>query len=67
LIQWSYWGGSNEIFNVNPTSDGYFNIQVRSSGKVLDVNGVSLSNGAIIQQWDSWGGDNQKWKVVPVQ
>jgi len=31
------------------------------SGKVLDVAGGSLINGANIQQWDWWGGPNQKW------
>jgi hypothetical protein len=38
-----------------------------NSGKVLDVTGMSLDNGAYLQQWDWWGGLNQQWQIVPVQ
>src|SRR5579883_353631 len=65
LLQWPYWGGSNEIFSVNPTGDGYYTITVLSSGKCLDVSGMSLDNGALVHQWTCWGGDNQKWQIVP--
>lgn len=33
----------------------------KSSGKCLDVRGVSTSAGATVQQWDCWGGANQAW------
>jgi hypothetical protein len=67
LTQWPYWGGSNEIFQVNPTSDGYLTMNPTSSGKCLDVEGISQADGAAIHQWSCWGGDNQKWTLVPVQ
>jgi hypothetical protein len=67
LLQWPYWGGSNEIFSVNPTGDGYYTITVLSSGKCLDVSGMSVDNGALVHQWTCWGGDNQKWQIVPAQ
>lgn len=67
IIQWPYWGGSNEIFQLNPTSDGYFTINPLSSGKCLDVAGVSKDNGAPLIQWSCWGGDNQKWILSPTQ
>jgi hypothetical protein len=67
LTQYPYWGGTNEIFQVTQGTDGYWTLQVVSSGKVLDVDGVSTADGALIHQWDSWGGNNQKWSFVPVQ
>lgn len=67
LAQWPYWGGSNEIFTVNPTSDGYVTINPISSGKCLDVAGISKNDGAQVFQWSCWGGDNQKWTMVPAQ
>lgn len=67
LIQWPYWGGTNEIFQVQPTGDGAFTITAVHSGKCLDVSGVSKNDGAIIHQWGCWGGDNQKWTFVSAQ
>jgi Ricin-type beta-trefoil lectin domain-like len=32
------------------------------SGKVADVSGASVSNGAGVQQYFSWGGANQQWR-----
>jgi hypothetical protein len=32
---------------------------VKHSGKCLDIEGISLDNGADAQQWDYWGGVNQ--------
>ena len=65
IIQWPYWGGSNEIFNLQPTGDGSFNIVANHSGKCLDVVNISTQNGAKIQQYGCWGGENQKWTFVP--
>ena len=67
LLQWPYWGGTNEIFRVTPTADGYVTLNPVHSGLCLDVAGVSKDNGAAILQWTCWGGDNQKWTLVPVQ
>ena len=43
-----------------------YRITNRASGRAMDVESVSLDNGARIQQWD-WsgsGGNNQKWVVT---
>lgn len=45
---------------------GVIQIVNKLSGKVLDVTGLSLENGAAIQQWDYLGGKNQKWELIPV-
>src|SRR4051812_42187077 len=36
----------------------------RTSGKALDVSGVSTSEGAVIQQWTRHDGPNQQWQFV---
>lgn len=38
----------------------------KSSGKCLDVSGISTAVLALIQQWACWGGDNQKFLFSPV-
>jgi hypothetical protein len=65
LIQYPYWGGANEIFQVNPTEDGYYTINPVSTGKCVDVSGVSTADGAPVWQWTCYGGDNQKWSITP--
>ena len=67
LSQWPYWGGTNEVFQLNPTADGYYTINPVHSGKCLDVTGISQADGAPIQQWSCLNGDNQKWTLAPVQ
>jgi Ricin-type beta-trefoil lectin domain-like len=41
-----------------------YRLRNKHSGKVLDVRGMSLNNGAVVQQWDWWGGENQKWRFA---
>ena len=67
IIQWPYWGGSNEIWQFQPAAGGFFSITALSSAKCMDVRGVSVDNGARIQQWTCLGSSNQQWKLVPVQ
>jgi hypothetical protein len=65
ILQYPFWGGTNEIWNVQPTGDGYFTISPESSGKCMDVSGISILNGAPVWQWTCWGGNNQKWSFTP--
>ena len=67
IIQYPFWGGSNEVFNLQPTGDGSFNIVASHSGKCFDVVNLSTQDGAKIQQYGCWGGENQKWSFVPAQ
>jgi hypothetical protein len=67
VIQYPFWGGTNEIWNLVRNSDGTYNIVAKSSGKCLDVRGISKLDGALVQQWACWGGANQKWTLKPVQ
>lgn len=36
----------------------------KSSGKCLDISGVSKSPGAVLLQWSCWGGPNQQWDLA---
>lgn len=44
-------------------SGAYYKIVSRHSGKVLDVQRRSTSNGGSVQQWDWHGDTNQQWKI----
>ena len=64
IVQWSYWGGNNQQWQVIDNGTGYFQIVNRNSGKALDVNGSSTADGATIVQWGYWGGNNQQWQII---
>lgn len=73
VIQWPYWGGSNEIWEVSdPDADGYVTISALNSARTLDAVSTPQTNyaqiaGTPLQQWVYWGGANQKWRLVPAQ
>lgn len=56
---------------MNPTDrqavpdSGFYKIISVSSGKALDVYGVSTSNGALIHQWEYLSGGYQQWGLRP--
>ena len=64
VIQWPFWGGANEIWNVQPTADGYFTVSPESTNKCMDVSGVSVADSAEVWQWTCIGTDNQKWSFA---
>lgn len=45
-------------------ANGRYVLVNKHSGKVLDVSGVSQSNGATVQQWTLGAGLNQRWDIV---
>ncbi|MER7274434.1 beta-1,3-glucanase family protein [Dactylosporangium sp. NPDC000244] len=48
-----------------PTSGGYVRINNRNnSAQVLDVDGVSTADGALVHLWAYGGGNNQQWLPV---
>ncbi len=63
VIQYPFWGGTNEEWTFNSTGDGYYNIIAVSSGKCLDERGGSTADGTPAIQFTCWGGDNQKWAI----
>ncbi|MGC1507586.1 RICIN domain-containing protein [Ketobacter sp.] len=59
-------GGGSGGSNSNGTVNGTYQIRPLHSGKALDVNYCSASNGTNIQQWAWLNNDCQKWKIEPV-
>ena len=68
-------GGSVQQLSCSPTAteqqwqfayigSGYYKIVNRNSGKLLNVNDISLADGANIHQWDDTNGANLQWQPV---
>jgi len=49
---------------ITGTTTVYYKIKNKNSGKLADVNGGSLTDGAKVIQWPDNGGDNQRWQLV---
>ena len=61
----NYGNGTNaQKWKVTHDSNGYVTLTSVNSGKVLDVNGGSSSNGTNVQQYDSNGTYAQKWIAI---
>ncbi len=62
--------GDGQVITLVPIeSEGqYFNVKINSTGKCVDVTGVSYENGAKLQEWDCLGAGqyNQQWHIVPI-
>jgi uncharacterized repeat protein (TIGR03803 family) len=62
--------GGGVVFQVRlatppPSSDTYYEIVSRGSGKCLDVFGASTEAVAAVIQWVCHGGANQQWRLEP--
>src|SRR4051794_7677412 len=67
LQQWSANGGTNQMWYLRPTGDGYYTIVGRNNGLAADVYAASTSDGAQVVQWTANGGTNQQWQFVPAR
>jgi len=67
VIQFTYGGSNtNDEWAIESLSGGFFRIINRNSGKVLEVLGSSLDNGADVVQ-RTWNGDaNQQFQLISV-
>ena len=54
----------NQMFRFERTADGYYNIRIMHSGKVVDVKDGSTAENANVQQFDANNSDAQKFAVV---
>ena len=64
ILQWPYGGGSNQIWNFIPTSNGYYQIKNAYSALDLNVSGASTANGASTVQWQFGAQGNDQWLPV---
>ncbi|WP_309121167.1 RICIN domain-containing protein [Paenibacillus sp.] len=62
---WSYWGGANQKWKIEPAGNYYRLVNV-GSGKALDVYQSSTANHGNVIQWSYWGGNNQQWTISDV-
>ena len=60
-------GGDNQVWTLEPASDGYVRIVARHSGKAMDVAFASPDDGARVIQFTPHGGANQQWLLRPVE
>ncbi|MGW4164092.1 RICIN domain-containing protein [Streptomyces sp. NPDC004788] len=64
VVQWDYvQGKKNQIWNLEPTTDGYYLVRAAHSNKVLSVLAGSTDNGAKLVQWDDVDKDNQHFRL----
>lgn len=67
LIQYDYYGQSNQTWLFKNCGDGYYNIISKSSGLCLDVsNGKIDTNGTNVQLCYQNGSDAQKFRLQPI-
>ncbi|MFB6308902.1 MAG: family 43 glycosylhydrolase [Haloarculaceae archaeon] len=64
VIQWGYWGGTNQQWDVTQNADGTYTITNVNSGKLLEVANADTSDGANIQQYADSGHATQDWNII---
>ena len=61
--QWSYWGGTNQRWNITYLNNGLYQITNVNSGMVLDATNRGTTNGTKMQQWSNLSGSNQEYII----
>jgi hypothetical protein len=64
IIQYPENRGTNQQWQVLPTSGGYYRILNRNSAQALDVNNASTTAAAPVIQYTYNGGNNQQWQLA---
>jgi alpha-L-fucosidase 2 len=64
VVQWSWTGGTNQQWRLEPNSDQSFRLVSRGSGKVLQNPGGSTTQGTQLDQWSDTAGTHQWWRLV---
>ncbi len=63
-LQYAWGTGTVNPFYKVLTTGAFYKIINKNSGKAVDVDGGSTSNGGNIIQWDYSGGNNQQWSFT---
>ena len=62
---WAYSGGTNQQWKAVPAANGTYTFTPRNNtNQCLDVTGVSISDGARLQQWTCHGGPAQSFRLI---
>jgi hypothetical protein len=67
IEQWNDGGWASQQWQLVSVGGGYYKLKNRSTGKLLDISGQSLADGAAAIQWTDNGGTNQHFQIVKVQ
>lgn len=62
--QWADTGHPAQVWQVTPTSGGFFQLANRNSGKLLEIPSGSLADGTQAGQWGPTGHPTQEWAFV---
>jgi len=60
-----YKGSDSQLFKLIPEKNGYFAINNKKTGKVLDISGGSTAAGTKLIQYEANGGENQQFAFIP--
>ena len=63
--QYTCKGSSNQLWQLVPVGNGYYNLIALHSGQCLDVRGASTKVRATVQQYPCNGKSNQQWALAP--
>lgn len=66
ILQWEYWGGTNQQWQFNALGNGYVSIINKNSSKALDVDSASSNAGKAIIQWTYSDSTNQQWRIIDI-
>ena len=64
IIQWTYLGNDNQLWDIEHLGQGYYSIRAAHSGSSMDVYAWSTEDGGEIRQWSYLGGENQQWQFI---
>lgn len=67
IISWTDQGTADQMWTLEPSSDGCYKLINYNSLKLLGVYGGSKDSGARCVQWDGDGSLNQQWRFEPIE
>lgn len=62
---WDSHSGENQKWTLTKAGNGFYKIKNKASGRLLDITGTSMTDGARAQQADDANGDNQLYTLLP--
>lgn len=62
VIQYTNGNADNQLWTIEPQSDGYYLLLSKKSAKALAISGESLEKGARAVQWTKSTADHFKWR-----
>lgn len=67
IHQWTYLNSPNQHWAFTPNDNGWYSIQARHSGKIVDSAGVQdQGEGVNVQQWSPERSLDQQWRIEPL-